>query len=218
LKKWYEYPLKFSSFRTGSKLKMLLKWHLFKWKAFYIKDTYWFFTMVIIHRQEDIILAPITKFNVQTWTRFLKNNMKIHRNLQVSETFLCDYKILLKWVVSKCVKYVKIRWFCLEKVRIEALKGKIEWFYTVLSHWFKRTLPSTGPRSDHLVTLLHLLRKCRKILQNIKSGFCLEKVRIEALKGKIFNFNEITKITECTRVPVVYMTNRTSRHRHRAYY
>jgi hypothetical protein len=30
-----------------------------------------------------------------------------------------------KWVVSKCVKYVKIRWFCLEKVRIEALKGKI---------------------------------------------------------------------------------------------
>ena len=29
-----------------------------------------------------------------------------------------------KWVVSKCVKYVKIRWFCIEKVRIEALKGK----------------------------------------------------------------------------------------------
>jgi hypothetical protein len=27
--------------------------------------------------------------------------------------------------VSKCVKYVKIRWFCVEKVRIEALKGKI---------------------------------------------------------------------------------------------
>jgi hypothetical protein len=49
-----------------------------------------------------------------------------------------------KWVVSKCVKYVKIRWFC------------------------------------------------------------VEKVRIEALKGEIFHFNEITKITECTRVPVVY--------------
>ena len=30
-----------------------------------------------------------------------------------------------KWVVSKCVKYVKIRRFCVEKVRIEALKGKI---------------------------------------------------------------------------------------------
>jgi hypothetical protein len=29
------------------------------------------------------------------------------------------------WVVSKFVKYVKIRWFCVEKVRIEALKGKI---------------------------------------------------------------------------------------------
>jgi hypothetical protein len=33
---------------TGSKLKMLLKWHLFKWKAFYINDTHWFSTMVII--------------------------------------------------------------------------------------------------------------------------------------------------------------------------
>jgi hypothetical protein len=51
-----------------------------------------------------------------------------------------------KWVVSKCVKYVKIRWFC------------------------------------------------------------IEKVRIEALKGKIFNINEITKITECTRVPVEQTT------------
>ena len=29
-----------------------------------------------------------------------------------------------KIVVSKCVKYVKIRWFCAEKVIIEALKGK----------------------------------------------------------------------------------------------
>jgi hypothetical protein len=47
---------------AGSKLKMLLKWHLFKWKAFYIKDTYRFSTMVIIHRQEDIILAPIKAF------------------------------------------------------------------------------------------------------------------------------------------------------------
>jgi hypothetical protein len=47
-----------------------------------------------------------------------------------------------KWLVSRCIKYVKIRWFC------------------------------------------------------------VEKVRIEALSGKIFNFNEITKITECTRVPV----------------
>ena len=28
-------------------------------------------------------------------------------------------------VVFICVKYVKIRWFCVEKVRIEALKGKI---------------------------------------------------------------------------------------------
>ena len=30
-----------------------------------------------------------------------------------------------KWVVSKFVKYFKIRWFCVEKVKIEALKGKI---------------------------------------------------------------------------------------------
>jgi hypothetical protein len=37
------------------------------------------------------------------------------------------------------------------------------------SHWCKRTLPSTGPRSDHLVTLLHLLRKCRKILPEVTS-------------------------------------------------
>ena len=36
-------------------------------------------------------------------------------------------------------------------------------------------------------------------------GFCVE-VRIEALKGKIFNFNEITKITEYTRVPVTMIT------------
>jgi hypothetical protein len=38
--------------------------------------------------------------------------------------------------------------------------------------------------------------------------FCVEKVRIEALTGKIFNFNEITKITECrydyvTLIPLV---------------
>jgi hypothetical protein len=26
---------------------------------------------------------------------------------------------------QKCVKYVKIKWFCIEKVRVEALKGKI---------------------------------------------------------------------------------------------
>jgi hypothetical protein len=42
-----------------------------------------------------------------------------------------------------------------------------------ISHWCKRTLPSTDPRSDHLVTLLHLLRKCRIILQNIKSGYVI---------------------------------------------
>jgi hypothetical protein len=36
--------------------------------------------------------------------------------------------------------------------------------------------------------------------------FCVEKVRIEALKEKIFNFNEITKITEYTRVPVTMIT------------
>ena len=53
------------------------------------------------------------------------------------------------------------------------LQVLIGWFYTVLSHWCKRTLPSTDPRSDHLVTLLHLLRKCRKILQNIKSGLVI---------------------------------------------
>jgi hypothetical protein len=35
------------------------------------------------------------------------------------------------------------------------LQVLIGWFYTVLSHWCKRTLSSTGPRSDHLVTLLH---------------------------------------------------------------
>ena len=35
-------------------------------RRFYIKDTYGFSTMVIIHRQEDIILAPITKCYVQT--------------------------------------------------------------------------------------------------------------------------------------------------------
>ena len=35
--------------------------------------------------------------------------------------------------------------------------------------------------------------------------FCIEKVRIEAQKGKIYNFNEITKITECTRLPVVLL-------------
>jgi hypothetical protein len=49
------------------------------------------------------------------------------------------------------------------------LQVLIGWFYTVLSHWCKRTLPSTGPRSDHLVTLLHLLRKCRKILPEVTS-------------------------------------------------
>ena len=44
-----------------------------------------------------------------------------------------------------------------------------------------------------------------KCVKYVKIGwFCVEKVRIEALKGKIFNFNEITKITECTRAPVVY--------------
>ena len=31
----------------------------------------------------------------------------------------------------------------------------------------------------------------------------MERVIIEALKGKIFSFNEIMKITECTRAPVV---------------
>jgi hypothetical protein len=56
---------------------------------------------------------------------------------------------------------------------LTSLQVLIGWFYTVLSHWCKRTLPSTGPRSDHLVTLLHLLRKCREILQNIKSGYVI---------------------------------------------
>ena len=31
----------------------------------------------------------------------------------------------MDWVVSKFVKYFKIRLFCVEKVKIEALKGKI---------------------------------------------------------------------------------------------
>jgi hypothetical protein len=97
LKKWYEYPLKFSSSRTffiyDYKILMkcpkthILKWHLFKWKAFYMKDTYWFSTMVIIHRQEDIILAPITKCYVQTyWLKFSS----------FRTFFIYDYKILLK--------------------------------------------------------------------------------------------------------------------------
>jgi hypothetical protein len=43
---------------------------------------------------------------------------------------IVSYKVILyyskkKWVVSKFVKYFKIRWFCVEKVKIEALKGKI---------------------------------------------------------------------------------------------
>jgi hypothetical protein len=46
-----------------------------------------------------------------------------------------------------------------------------------------------------------------KISQALPSGTLCDfryfiKIKIEALKGKIFNFNEITKITECTRVPV----------------
>ena len=36
---------------------------------------------------------------------------------------------------------------------------------------------------------------------NIDSAY-VEKVRIEALKGKICNFNELMKITKCTRAPV----------------
>ena len=45
---------------------------------------------------------------------------------------------------------------------------------------------------------------CIKVCKIVKiKWFCVEKVRIEALKRNIFNLNEITKITECTRVPVV---------------
>jgi hypothetical protein len=49
------------------------------------------------------------------------------------------------------------------------------------------------------------------ILQTIRTKIygdedAIEKVRIEAQKGKIYNFNEITKITECTRVPVVLLS------------
>ena len=35
------------------------------------------------------------------------------------------FSTIKKWIVSKCVKYVIIRCFCVEKVRIEALKRKI---------------------------------------------------------------------------------------------
>jgi hypothetical protein len=41
-------------------------------------------------------------------------------------TMLWDIDLYYKkWVVSKFEKYVKIKRFCVEKVRIEALKGKI---------------------------------------------------------------------------------------------
>jgi hypothetical protein len=75
--------------------------------------------------------------------------------------------ILPKYSVTQLshVKFVSRTNLCLQVL--------IGWLYTVLSHWCERTLPSTGPRSDHLVTLLHLLRKCRKILQNIKSGYVI---------------------------------------------
>jgi hypothetical protein len=50
-------------------------------------------------------------------------------SISASLIFLDYYKEYLirfeKLVVSKFVKYFKIRWFCEEKVKIKALKGKL---------------------------------------------------------------------------------------------
>ena len=53
LNTWSTKHILFFKNKTKNAIEMIL----FKWKAFYIKDTYWISTMVIIHRQEDIILA-----------------------------------------------------------------------------------------------------------------------------------------------------------------
>ena len=50
-----------------------------------------------------------------------------------------------KWVVSKFVKYFKIRWFCVEKVKIEALKGKI--FNFIANNEYYKAFPSACDRN-----------------------------------------------------------------------
>jgi hypothetical protein len=57
--------------------------------------------------------------------------------------------------------------------------------------------------TSHCFYKYYSVSKCVKCIKC--RWFCIEKVRIEAQKGKIYNFNEITKITECTRVPVVLL-------------